>query len=127
MATERGESEKVKQFAQRMIEDHQKASTEAKQLASQEGSELPADMPGMHKEKAQQFSQLSGKEFDRAYINYMLREHMKDVTEFEHSAKELKNPRMQQWTSATLSVLKEHLKIVKSIAGDLGIDTKKAQ
>jgi putative membrane protein len=127
MATERAESEKVKQFAHRMIEDHQKASKEVKQLASQEGAELPADMPAMQKKKAQQLSQLSGKEFDRAYINYMLQDHTKDVTEFEHSAKEIKDPHVQQWASATLPVLREHLKIAKNIADDLGIDAKKAQ
>lgn len=127
MATERGESDKVKQFGQRMIDDHQKAGKEVKQLASQEGVELPVEIPAMQKEKAKKFSQLSGKEFDRAYIRYMLHDHMKDVTEFEHSAKELKDAQVQQWASATLPVLKEHLKIAKNIADDLGIDAKKAQ
>jgi putative membrane protein len=121
MATERAESEKVKQFGSRMVEDHQKAKQEVTQLASQAGVELPASIPAMHKEKAQQLSQLSGKEFDRAYIKDMLRDHMKDVVEFEHSAMELKDPKVKQWASATLPVLKEHLQMVKSLASDLGI------
>ena len=127
MAAERAESDKVKQFGHRMIEDHQKASQEVSKLASQEGIDLPSGMPTMQKEKAQQLSQLSGKDFDRAYITYMLREHMKDVTEFEHSAKHLTDPQVQQWASATLPVLKEHLKIARNIADGLRIDTQKAE
>ena len=124
MAAKRGESEKVKEFGHRMIEDHQKASQEVKQLAVKEGIDLPSDMPAMHKQMAQQFSQLSGKDFDRAYIKYMVQDHRKDVTEFEHSAKGLKHPLIQQWASATLPVLKEHLNLAKTIAEGLGIDPK---
>ena len=34
---------------------------------------------------------------------------MKDVTEFKHSAMELKGPKVKEWASAMLPVLKEHL------------------
>lgn len=124
MATQRAESDKVKQFGQRMIEDHQKAGKEISQLAFKEGIELPADMPDMHKKSAERFSQLSGKEFDRAYIAYMLQDHMKDVTEFERGVNNIKDQQVKQWASSALPVLKEHLKLAKTIAGDLGIDSK---
>jgi putative membrane protein len=124
LATKRGASEKVKDFGHRMIEDHRKASQEVTQLASKEHIDLPADMPVMHKEKAEHFAQLSGEEFDRAYMTYMVQDHMKDVKDFEQSAKELKNPRIQQWASGALPVLKEHLNLAKTIAENLGIDGK---
>jgi putative membrane protein len=124
MAIERGKNDRVKQFGRRMIEDHQKAGREVKQLASQAALEPAADPPTVHKDKAQHIAQLSGKEFDRTYIGYMLKDHIKDVTEFERGAKELKNARVQQWASATLPVLKEHLKMAKNIADELGIGSK---
>ena len=124
MAAERAESDKVKQFGRRMIEDHQRAGKEVTQLAPQNAIEPAEDIPTVHKDKAQQLSQLSGKEFDRAYITYMLKDHMNDVLQFEQSTKDLRNPQVQQWASATLPVLKEHLKIAKNIADELGIGTK---
>ena len=127
MAIERGETDQVKQFGRRMIQDHQKAGREVKQLASQAALEPAADPPTVHKDKAQHIAQLSGKEFDRTYIGYMLKDHIKDVTEFERGAKEVKNPRVQQWASATLPVLKEHLKMAKNIADELGIGSKTAE
>ena len=125
MAADRAESAKVKQFGQRMIEDHQKAAAmEVKQLAVKQGIDLPAPMVPEEKEQAEKFAQLAGKEFDRAYIGYMVKEHMKDVAEFEHTGKQLKDPNVKQWVTATLPVLKEHLTIAKNIADDMGISSK---
>ena len=124
MAADRAESAKVKQFGQRMIADHQKAAMEVKQLALKQGIDLPVPMVPEEKEQAAKFAQLAGKEFDRAYISYMLKEHMKDVAEFEHTGKQLKDPNVKQWVTATLPVLKEHLTIAKNIAEDLGVSPK---
>jgi hypothetical protein len=46
------------------------------------------------------------------------------AAERAESTKDLRNPQVQQWASATLPVLKEHLKIAKNIADELGIGTK---
>lgn len=124
MAADRAESAKVKQFAQRMIEDHQKADMEVKQLALKQGIDLPPPMLPEEKEQAEKFSQLAGKDFDRAYIGYMLNEHRKDVAVFENSGKALKDPDLQQWVTATLPILKEHLKMAKNIAGDLQVQSE---
>lgn len=47
------------------------------------------------------------------------------VAEFEQGTKDLKDPQVKQWASATLPVLKEHLKIAQNLADDLGIGSKK--
>lgn len=120
MAADRAESATVKQFGQRMIADHQKAAMEVKQLALKQGIYLPGPALPEEKEQAEIFVQLGGKEFDRAYIGYMLKEHMKDVAEFEHTGKQLKDPNVKQWVTATLPILKEHLTIAENIADDLG-------
>ncbi|ALA59258.1 DUF4142 domain-containing protein [Nitrospira moscoviensis] len=122
MAKERAASDQVKQFGQRMIEDHTKANQQVTQLAKQEGVELPEGMTAMQKEKAQKFSQLSGKEFDKAYIRYMTKDHRQDVIEFEQSAKEIKDQDVQQWAQQTLPKLKEHLEIAKTIGATLGVE-----
>ena len=121
MAADRAENPKVKQFGQRMMEDHQKVGMEVKQLASKQGIELPRPMPQEQQDQLAKFSQLSGKEFDRAYMRYMLKEHVKDITEFEHSGKMLRDQEIREWVTATLPRLDEHLIFAKNIAADLGI------
>src|SRR4029078_5134722 len=77
----------VKQFGAQMIEDHRKARAEIQQLASKEGVPLPTELTSNHKEKQEQFARLSGRDFDRAYLGFMLRDHRRDVKEFERHIK----------------------------------------
>ena len=86
--------------------------------------QLQMHLTGKHKNKKEKISQLSGKEFDRAYMTYMLRDHAKDVQEFERGAQALKNPQIQQWAEGTLPVLKQHLQKARQIANSIGIDPR---
>ena len=124
LAAEKASNEQVKQFGAQMIEDHQKASLEVERLASKEGVQLPTQLSGKHKDKKDKFSQLSGKEFDKAYMTYMLRDHKKDVKEFEQGVKAIKDPQVQQWAEGTLPVLKQHLQKAQQIASSIGISIR---
>jgi len=121
LAGERAGDDQVKQFATKMVEDHQKAKQEVQQIASKENAQLPSQLSERHKQKQEQLSQLSGKEFDRAYIQYMLRDHARAVKEFERGAQALPGQEVKQWASGALPVLKEHLQHAKTIASSLGI------
>ena len=103
------------------MEDHQKASKEIQLLACKEGVVLPAELTAKHRDKREEFGQLSGDAFDRAYIRYMLRDHQKDVKEFERHAKAIKDPPVQRWAEATLPLLKQHLQTAQRIASSIGV------
>ena len=127
LASERAGDRQVKQFGAQMIEDHRKASVEIQQLASKGGVALPTELTGRHKDKQEEFARLSGREFDRAYMAYMLRDHRKDVKEFERNAKAIKDPQVQQWAEGTLPLLKQHLRRAQQIASSIGMDTSAAR
>jgi putative membrane protein len=120
LAAQNASAPEVKQFGSKMIEDHQKASQEVKQLASKEGVKLPLHMSDKQKQKEQELSKLSGTEFDRAYMQYMLKDHKKEVKEFEQNAQQLQDQDVKQWASSTLPVLKQHLEKAQTIASSLG-------
>jgi putative membrane protein len=123
LASERAGAQQVKQFGAQMIEDHRKARAEIQHLASKEGVALPTELTDNHKDKQEQFARLSGSEFDRAYIDYILRDHRKEVKEFERHVKAIKNPQVQQWAEDALPLLKQHLHQAEQIASSIGIDT----
>lgn len=79
------------------------------------------------KQKQQELSQLLGKDFDRAYIQYMLQDHKKEVNEFEQNGLQLQDKDVKQWASGTLPVLKQHLQQAQTIASSIGIDSTQAQ
>jgi putative membrane protein len=122
LASERAGDRQVRQFGAQMIEDHRKANAEIRQLATKEGVVLPTQLSGKHRDKQEQFARLSGSEFDRAYMQYMLRDHRKDVKEFERSVRAVKDPQVQQWAEGTLPLLKQHLRQAQHIASAIGMD-----
>src|SRR6185503_11239870 len=86
MAVDKASNADVKQFGQRMVDDHSKAGDELMQLASQKGITLSSDdHKGMAKGQAvkDKLSKLSGADFDREYMDMMVKDHVKDVKEFE--------------------------------------------
>jgi len=123
LASELAGDHQVKQFGAQMMEDHRKTRSEIQQLASKEGVTLPTELTGKHKDKQEQFARLSGREFDRAYMGYMLRDHRKGVKEFERHVKAINNSQVQQWAEGTLPLLKQHLRQAQQIASSIGIET----
>jgi putative membrane protein len=124
LAREQAESPDVRQFAEIMIRDHARAAGELQQLASKEDIELPADSapPQAGPESEYRLLDQSGRAFDRAYMEEMVRDHRTHVSEFEQRARQLTDPEVRRWASATLPVLKEHLRIAQDVATKLELD-----
>jgi putative membrane protein len=83
LAAQQGTSEAVKQFGQRMVDDHSKANTELMTLAQTKGITLPTALDEKHQKDVTKLTAMSGADFDRAYSKMMLSDHTKDVSEFE--------------------------------------------
>jgi putative membrane protein len=116
LAQQKSQDPKVKEFAQRMVNDHSKANDQLKSLASNKGVTLPSEPDAKEKAEKNRLSKLSGEQFDRAYIDHMVKDHVKDVSEFRKEAQSAKDPDVKQFASSTLPTLEEHLKQAKSIA-----------
>jgi len=116
LAASKASSDDVKKFGQRMVDDHSKANDQLKQLASQKQVDLPQDVSAKHKATKERLSKLSGAEFDRAYMSEMLKDHKKDVAEFERESKSAKDQDVKNFAAQTLPTLQEHLKQAQSIA-----------
>jgi putative membrane protein len=120
LALQNAESAEVKQFGAKIIQDHQKASQEVQQLASKEGIQLPRQISQEQKTRQVELAQLSGRPFDLAYMQYMLKDHRKEVTQFEQTAQHLQNPAVKTWAFNTLPILQQHLEMASNVATKLG-------
>lgn len=116
LASQQGASDAVKQFGQRMVQDHTQANTQLQQLATQKGVALPTDMGNENQQIMQQLSQLSGADFDRAYMNHMVEDHVKDVSSFQQEAQQGQDPDVKAFAAQTVPILQEHLQLARSIA-----------
>jgi putative membrane protein len=117
MATTQGASDAVKQFGQRMVDDHSKANQELMSLAQTKGITLPTEMDEKHKKDMTKLSSLSGADFDREYGKMMLSDHRKDVSEFEKQSAKGMDADLKAFATKTLPTLQEHLKMAEALPG----------
>lgn len=120
VAAQQGASDAVKQFGQRMVDDHSKANTELTTLATSKGMTLPTELDEKHKAEVTKLSAMSGAEFDRAYGKLMLSDHTKDVKEFEKQSTRGSDPDVKAFAAKTLPTLQEHLQMAKALPGAAG-------
>jgi len=116
LAKDKASSSEVKQFAQRMVDDHTKANEQLKSIASEKGVTLPTSLDAKDEATKDRLSKLSGDQFDRAYMNDMVKDHTKDVSEFKKESTAAKDPDIKSFASQTLPTLEDHLKEARQIA-----------
>jgi putative membrane protein len=118
VAAQQGTNEAIKQFGQRMVDDHSKANTELTTLASSKGVTLPTSIDDKHREQVTKLSAMSGADFDRAYAKMMLKDHEKDVSEFEKQSTKGGDADIKAFATKTLPTLQEHLTMAKALPGN---------
>lgn len=115
MAAEKGASDEVRQFGQRMVDDHSKAGDDLKQVASGKGLTLPTAPDAKHQADMRKLSALSGAQFDKAYVSMMIKDHKKDVAEFQKEASKGMDVDIKSFASRTLPTLQTHLQMIQRI------------
>jgi putative membrane protein len=119
VAAKKATQANIKQFGAMMMSDHGKANKELAAIAAKNGFKLPSKLEGIHKEKVDEISKLSGKAFDKAYVAEMIKDHEKVAAEFEKAAKTGQNPELKSFAATTLPLIKTHLKEIKAIAAGM--------
>ena len=115
LAAQNATHDEVKQFGQRMVDDHTKANGELKGLASTKNVTLPAELDAKHKAMQDKLSKMKGDAFDRAYMAHMVTAHQEAVSLFQREAKTGKDNEAKAWATKTLPTLQEHLKMARGI------------
>jgi putative membrane protein len=125
VAVQKASSDRVKQFGQRMVDDHSKANDELKSIAAKENITLPTELDAKHKAMVDRFSNMSGSAFDRAYMRDMVRDHETDIADFQRESNSGANNDLKTWATTTLPTLQEHLRIAKDDESALGISSRR--
>jgi putative membrane protein len=125
LATEHGQSDEVKKFGQRMVDDHTKANEELKSIAESKSIKLPDELEGKDKALMTRLEKLNGTAFDRAYMNAMVTDHQKDVNEFKKESNAGRDPQVKSFASSTLPTLEEHLQQAKQTRSETTASTAK--
>ncbi len=116
LAVQKASNPDVRQFGQRMVDDHGKANGQLKQVVAEEHTRLPQALSAKDKAIKDALEKLSGDDFDRAYMKDMVQDHRQDVAEFERESKSAHDPAVKSFATQTLPTLRQHLKEAARIA-----------
>lgn len=121
LAAQKGASEDVRQFGQRMVDDHTRANEELMRVASSKGMTPPTALDAKHQAAMRKLSALSGERFDREYAKMMVGDHKKTVGEFQKEAGRGADPDIKAFAAAQLPALQEHLRMAQRLNDKLAL------
>ena len=118
LALEKSENERVRQFAERMVQDHTATNERLLSLAETTANAPSVEMDQEHQAMLQQLSQLSGEDFDRQYMQGQVQAHEAAVQLFSSEANQPTGP-VDALAGELLPALEQHLRMAEEISNSL--------
>jgi putative membrane protein len=118
VAAEKSSNPQVKQFAQKMVQDHMAANDELSKLASAKGVTLPPAQAdhGDHAGAIKRIAEAKGADVDRQFLRgFGADEHDKDIMVFERAARESNDADVRAFAEKTLPKLREHQQLAQQL------------
>jgi putative membrane protein len=116
LALKKSQDPEVKQFAQKMIEDHTKLIEDMKPIADEMGVKPPMQVNDKHRQEAEHLSGLSGQQFDGEYITAMVADHHHDLNEFIAEESRTQNLTLKSIVAKGREVIHMHTEMIDEIA-----------
>jgi putative membrane protein len=121
LALKKSNNDDVKNFAQRMIHDHNMLIENMKPFANEAGIKVPEHPSAATEAEKLKLDLLSGEAFDKAYIKAMVEDHRKDLQAFRNEAKTTGYPAFKTAVEQAQQTVREHLEMINQIAKKNGI------
>lgn len=122
MALEKSQSDDVKTFAQKMIDDHTKAQQELQTLADGKGVKLPTEPDGRHKAMAKMMAGLKGDAFDKRYLKQGgLSDHQAAHKLLERVQGKAKDADLKAYAAKTITAVDQHMTMAQEVSGKHGV------
>jgi putative membrane protein len=106
-----------------MIKDHEELIASMKPVARELGLKEPTGAPVADHAKYMELKMKSGTDFDRAYVEAMVKDHHDDLQKFIEEENQTTNPDLKAAVEKGESVIKGHTELIDKIAHMGGIKT----
>ncbi len=105
----------IKDFGQMMINDYTKENDELIALAKEKDIVLPLSPSEKNIKHIKDLTDITGNDFDKHYINFMISNHRSTIRLFEDASKNATDVEIQKFATNTLPILKKHLEAAKDL------------
>lgn len=116
LALQRSQNQDVREYAQRMIEEHTRSNEQLYQLAQQYNVNPPADAGPLNNAIALRLRELNSTEFDRAYMNAQVAAHLRAVGLYQTQIDLGRDQTLQSFASQQLPVIEQHYQTAREMA-----------
>ena len=110
-----------------MVKDHTKVNEELMTVAKGMGQHVPDKLDKKHQKEFDKFNAMSGAEFDKAYMDRMVKDHEKDIKDAQGIASKAKDSEFKAAVQKAIPVMQQHLELAQRLAkgAAAGSSTKK--
>ena len=115
-AAEKAQSPDVKKFGQKMVDDHTKMLEDLRTLAKKKNVALPQDPDVKDLAQMKLMERKSGAEFDKDYMEHMVKDHEQDAKDTQNIAAKAKDPDFKAAVQKANVKIKEHLALAEKIS-----------
>ena len=115
LASTKASDPQVKTFAETLVKDHTAANDELIKLANSKHVELPPGPSHGERKDIDKLGKQSGAAFDKEFVSMGVKDHRKDVKDFEKASGKAKDPELKAWIDKTLPKLREHLAMAEKL------------
>ena len=115
MAEKKAGNSTVREFGRTLFDDHGKAKDDVSALAHKRGMSLPEKPIPQAVEEKDRLSRLSGDQFDREFVRYMITDHRHDIADFRKEIAK-HDGAVSKLAKDQLPTIEKHLDMAVSIA-----------
>ena len=121
LASEKGQSAKVKAFGQKMVTDHTALNNNLKPFADKDGVPPPSGLSADDQAELDKLNGLSGADFDKEYVAYMMKDHKHDQEAFQQEISSTQDAQLKAAVQHGLKVVDQHLAMVDKMGSSMGV------
>ena len=122
LALAKSKDPNVRKFAERMITDHSKLIAEMRPFTLKYDVKASGE-PILDHAKYEELKMKSGTDFDRAYVEAMVKDHNDDLNDFIKEENSTSDPQLKAAVEKGAKVIREHTEMIDNIAHMGGIQT----
>lgn len=115
IAVQKSQNADVKQYAQKLLDDHTAQQKQLQQLAQQKGVTLKEKPEMRENHEIHRLNDASAKNFDKDYLKYMIKDHEKDIKAFQKEADKATDPDVKSFASGAVPTLQQHLNAARQL------------
>lgn len=125
LAVQKGSSDEVKKFGQKMVDDHTMLNNKMQPFLAKYNVKPPMKPGKEAQETMDKLNGLSGEDFDKAYIQAMVEDHHKDMRLFKMEIGSTGDNELRAGVQDGLTVITEHAQMIDAMAQSRGFSTPK--